>query len=548
MAKQTQTFLSEVQAMQIMARTAFLALCAALIFAGPATAAPITQTTIAQGALKGVADGAVAKFFGIPYAAPPVGENRWREPQPAASWNGERDASAFGPVCMQRLTPDGFGPWTKEYITQGPASEDCLTVNVWTPATSKNAHLPVLFWIYGGGFNSGSGKVPIYDGANLAKRGIIVVTFNFRVGVFGFLAHPELTAESPHHASGNYGMLDIIAALKWVRANIAAFGGDPNAITLAGQSSGSGAVNYLDVSPLARGLYARAIMESGVRIGRGGPGLKEAEDKGREFVTATGAISIQALRALPADRLLTAARGLPGGRFASIFDGYVLPEAPIDMIKKGQFNKATPILTGFTAEEQTGNNAKADKMTLAECTAYIGGAAASAEAFRQTYLAQPNANCYEDIRILARDRNVTTSYDWALIRLVQGSAPVYTYLFNHTEPGAKSNLYRAFHTVEVPYVFDNLDKSPERPFTPADHDIADKAASYWVNFVKTGNPNGAGLPDWPAVSAARPETMELGDRFGGRPVASSEERIRLVKAYLDSEDGIKTVFEGALPF
>ena len=530
-------------------RIGVLSFCAIISFSQCVAADPMVRTAIAQGALRGASKGTVSAFLGIPYAMPPVGDRRWRAPLPASSWTGEKVADHFSPACYQKLTPQGFGPWTHEYVTQDKVSEDCLYINVWTPAPDKRQRLPVLFWIYGGGFNSGAGSVPVYDGANLAKRGIVVVTFNFRVGVFGFLAHPELSAESPNHASGNYGMLDIIAALKWVRANIAAFGGDPNTITVAGQSSGAGAVNYLDVSPLTRGLYARAIAESGVRIGNAGPTLEEAEAKGQKFAAAIGASSVKKLRELPADRLLAGSPEGRGQRFGAIFDGYVLPKAPIDMIKAGDFNKTTPVLTGFTAEEQTGNNPKADKMTLEECKAYIDqGAGAFAEKFRQTYLVRPNADCYEDIRSLARDRNLATSYDWALTRLAKGAAPVYTYIFDHTEPGPNAALYRAFHTVEVPYVFDNLDKSPDRPFTQLDQDLAEKVAMYWTNFVKDGNPNGRELPAWPAVSSTDPQTMELGDHFGARPVIPDPNKFELMKSYLHSDDGLKTVFEGQLPF
>ena len=518
-----------------MKKTALI-FCMGILFCQSAAADPIVETNVGGGALRGVVSGPVAKFLGIPFAAPPVGADRWRAPKPAAPWSGVRPADHFSPACFQKVTP-----------RTPSVSEDCLYLNVWTPAQNRNEHLPVLFWIFGGGYQNGSASNPMYDGEALAKKGIIVVNFNFRVGALGFMAHPALTAEAPYHSSGNYGMLDVVAALKWVRANIAAFGGDPNAITVAGQSSGGSQVKILDISPLSRGLYARAIIQSGPRIGSGGPDLKQGEEQGVRFARSMGANSLGELRALPAEKILQGSdEDTTSFRFAPVFDGYVQPAAPIDLIKRGQFNK-TPVIAGLTAEEQSGNNPKADKMAAQECADYVDReAGAWGPKLRQLYMTPPSPDCYDDIRTMARDRNLQTTYDWAVIRLSKSSQPIYTYIFQHAQPGPDAARMRSFHGVELPYEFGTLDKVPPRPFTQTDRDIAETVMGYWVNFVKTGNPNGPGLPHWPSVDPKNPETMELGDKFGSRPVLTGD-RAKLMQDYLTTE-GPKTLAEGHLAF
>jgi len=278
---------------------------------------------ISQGTLRGVAGDGVRAFLGIPYAAAPVGELRWRPPLPAAGWNGVRDASNPGASCMQTLTPAGRKPWTHEYLVQDAVSEDCLFLNLWTPLANKvEAAYPVLVWIHGGAFVEGSASVPIYNGAALAKHGIIVVGINYRLGAFGFLAHPELSVEGGG-SSGNYALHDMLAALHWVRENIAAFGGDSAQVTIAGQSAGASAVHHLLAAPQARGLFARAIAQSGSGRGRAPIVLKDAEHMGLAFSRKAGAASLAELRALPASALLDIDVSVPeqGLRFAPILDG-----------------------------------------------------------------------------------------------------------------------------------------------------------------------------------------------------------------------------------
>ena len=314
---------------RLRALTAFVLLAAA----GPVGAAIDGPVRIESGLVHGVTNGNITAFKGVPFAAPPVGDLRWREPQPPADWQGVRNAGHFSAACFQAKS-GAFGPWSAEFIAknamEGGSSEDCLYLNVWTPAAEAGERRPVMVWIYGGGFTSGSGDVPVYDGAGLASKGIVMVTFNYRVGTLGFLAHPELSKESGHGASGNYALLDMLAALKWVRRNISAFGGDPGNVTIAGQSAGAFAVNYLMASPLAKGLFERAIAESGGAFSQAQP-LDPAEAAGAKLGTLAD------LRAKPADAFLRPPNGYRPG---PVIDGYVLPEDASAIFSAGSQNDA----------------------------------------------------------------------------------------------------------------------------------------------------------------------------------------------------------------
>jgi para-nitrobenzyl esterase len=293
----------------------------------------------ADGPLSGTtsADGKIKVFRGIPFAAPPVGDLRWRAPEPVQPWTTVRPAEDYGPSCMQHLSRSR-PPWTAEYMTQNEDSENCLYLNVWAPVSSAGRNLPVFVWIFGGGFNEGSGEVPVYDGTELARTGMIVVTFNYRVGVFGFLAHPELTAESPRHSSGNYGLLDQVAALQWVNRNIQAFGGDTSRITICGQSAGAASVHALIASPLAKGLFERGIAESGSGVtGFTLLLLADAEKRGQAFATEYGAHSMRELRSMSADVLMAEPKqgSSPSIQFPPNFDGWFYPEAPDQILAKG---------------------------------------------------------------------------------------------------------------------------------------------------------------------------------------------------------------------
>ena len=315
-----------------------------LAFAPNRAAAVNGTVKVASGSLEGTTmTSGIRVFKGLPYAAPPVGDLRWRPPQPPAKWNGVRKADKFSDSCMQALTRSR-NPWTKEFMVQNEASEDCLCLNVWTGAKAATEKRPVLVWMHGGGFNEGSGEIITYDGEELAKKGLIVVTINYRLGIFGFYTHPELTKESPQHASGNYGLLDCVAALEWVQKNIAAFGGDPSRVTIAGQSAGAMAVHALTASPLAKGLFHRAIAESGSGVGRRTKELAASEQDGVKWAEAKGATSLQALRAKPAADLMG------GARFAPVVDGWFLPADTAVIFANGKQNDV-PMLTGLTADE-----------------------------------------------------------------------------------------------------------------------------------------------------------------------------------------------------
>ena len=321
----------------------FLAAVAVLsLLAGTALANDAPHARVGTGELVGIRQVDVSAFLGVPFAAPPVGDLRWRAPRPPLPWSGVRPADRFGASCLQEVSPAGFGPWKHEYVVQGAVSEDCLFLNVWTPAPA-GAHLPVLVWIHGGAFTSGSGSVPIYNGTTLASQGVVVVTINYRLGIWGFLAHPDLTREASGVAPSNFGLQDVVAALRWVQDNINVFGGDPRRVTIAGQSAGSMAVHDLLVSPLAKGLFAQAISESALPGAIPMRSLGEAEAAGVAFARSKGATDIAALRAMSAAEIEAAA---PKTGLGPVIDGVLLPDSPMRLIIAGRFND-TPVLIGL---------------------------------------------------------------------------------------------------------------------------------------------------------------------------------------------------------
>lgn len=481
------------------------------------TAAPTAQVT--QGRLSGFREGSVNVFLGIPYAAPPVGRNRWRSPQSAASWQGTRSAKRFGASCWQPSVPrNGFGPWTHEYVALGtPVSEKCLYLNVWT-AGAQGARLPVLVWIHGGGFIGGSGSVPIYNGAKLAAHGIVVVTINYRLGPLGFLVTPALAdeAERAHEPPGNYGLQDMIAALRWVRRNIAAFGGDPREVTVAGQSAGAISVNDLLVSPLAAGLFQRAIIESGLPSTAPAPPLAQAERAGERFMRAHGVSSLAALRALSPARLLPAGGPMSGPRFAPIVDGKLLPAPPARLLGEGR-DEGVPVLIGMNADERSASSPETRIITVTAWRAFLTRAFGHmAPRFAHLYSAANGAERSLAERALQTDLGLAALYRWARLRLPHAQAPVYAYLWTHAEAGPESARWGAFHTSEVPYVFETLGAAPQRHFTSADRRIAREMSQYWVDFVKTGRPSGPGLEQWPALKRPAGTIMALGARMRAR--------------------------------
>jgi para-nitrobenzyl esterase len=476
----------------------------------PLASAQDKLVRIESGQLSGVAlEGGVMAFKGIPFAAPPVGFLRWQPPQPPARWKGVHNADHFCSPCMQAAAAD-FGPYTREFLIAGSPSEDCLYLNVWTAARSASERRPVMVWIYGGGFASGGADVAIYDGAELAKKGVLLVTINYRVGPLGFLAHPELTKESIHHASGNYGLLDQVAALQWVQRNIAAFGGDPRRVTIFGQSAGALSVNLLMQSPLAKGLFVGAIVESGPGLLPAGlldghTKLAEAEQSGAKYAESKGAHSLAQLRALPAQTLIG------GGLIGPIADGWFLPE-------NSSPTNEVPVIVGMTADDilrLSFNPPPANVSAYQSDVQKTYGA--KAETFLKLYPATSDGDVAELLKISGRDRARVAINLWAAAQM-KVSRQVYTYFFSRAIPWPAHPEFGAFHTAEVPYVFNNL-KTLDRPWEPADRRLANQMSSYWINFAKTGNPNGKGLPIWPPFDQNGRTTMELGANAGPMPLA-----------------------------
>jgi para-nitrobenzyl esterase len=526
----------------------------ALLAAGPSLAADQVRT--ANGVVESTVppkDG-VRSFKGIPFAEPPVGGLRWREPQPAKDWTGVRNADRFGPRCMQRT-----GPTADYWFRSSGMSEDCLYLNVWTSAKSGGERLPVLVYVFGGGFQNGDGSEPRYDGESMARKGMVAVTLNYRTNVFGFFSHPELTRESPSKASGNYGLLDQVAALRWVQGNIAAFGGDPARVTIAGESAGSISVSALMASPLSRGLVAGAIGESGALISTLPPRpLAETEEDGRRFAASAGASTLAALRALPAEKLQealaaandqAAARGGPGAagaprlRFSPNLDGHFLPKTLREIYEAGEQAKV-PLLAGANSEEMPARvvlgQGERTPEGFAEAVRRIYGEAA--EQVLKVYAPRTTDEVLQAATDLASARFISLgTWQWTELHAKTGTKPVYRYLYTRVRPRylgmpgqalptppegapAPSPPRGAAHSAEIQYAMGNLDLDPRYAWEPDDRRVSATLQGYFVNFVRTGDPNGPGLPRWPKYDAA---TNHLRLRIDVVPVAEPEtERAR----------------------
>ena len=484
---------------------AILAILAVLALQPVAPAVPVKTTAgLVQGS--STSDGQIRIFKSIPYAAPPIGSLRWQPPRPAPAWDGVRDATSFGPRCLQgQIFSD---------IVFTDLSEDCLTLNVWTPAKTEKDRLPVMVWIHGGGFQAGAGAEPRHDGEPLTRKGVVLVTINYRLGVFGFLAHPELTRESDRSASGNYGMLDQVEALRWVRDNIAAFGGDAANVTIFGESAGSFAVSGLMASPLAQGLFHKAIGESGAMFTRGSGtlalrSLAETEELGAKFAAALGADSIAALRAKPSDEVLKAALKTQPW-FSPNLDGYFLREDVAATFAAGR-QAAVPLLAGWNADESRAQVTLAKQKPTAESfTADTRKRFGDdADAILKAYPAATDADAIESAAALASDQFIGyTTWKWIEAHRQTGRAPVYRYRFDRKipiEPDRTANGMPvtaqdigARHAGEIEYVFGTQALSlPKVPWEPADRKLSDAMMTYWSNFARAGDPNGPGLPKWP---------------------------------------------------
>jgi para-nitrobenzyl esterase len=432
------------------------------------------------------------------------------------NWPGVRNADKFGSTCMQRLSPNADYWFRSEGM-----SEDCLYLNVWTPAKSKRDKLPVLVYIFGGGFQNGDGSEPRYDGKSMAQKGIVAVSVNYRTNIFGFFVHPELTKESPHQASGNYGLLDQVAALQWVQKNIAAFGGDPKRVTIAGESAGSISVSALMASPLSRNLMAGAICESGAAIASLPPRpLAEAEQNGVKFAAAAGADSLAALRAIPAQQLQDAAAKAQGIRFSTAMDGYFLSKTLTEIALAGEQAKV-PLLAGSNTEEQGARMVLAGgeptPETLADAiTKFYGD---KAEPVLKAYAATTTEEVFEAATHLASARFISYgTWKWTELHMQTSGKPVYRYLYAKVRPAylgmpgqpppaasAPPPLVPrgAGHSAEIQYAMGNLDLDTRYTWGPADYEVSKTMQAYFVNFIKTGKPDGPGLPPWPAY---RPDT------------------------------------------
>ena len=448
-------------------------------------------------------DGKVRAFLGVPYAAPPVGPLRWKPPQPAEEWKDVRNAQSYGSHCVQ---VNQFEDMT--FHDPGP-SEDCLTLNVWTPSGApEGAKLPVMVWIYGGGFYAGSTSERRQDGESFAHKGVILVSMNYRLNIFGFFAHPALAAESPQHAAGNYGLMDQAAALQWVKRNIEAFGGDPNNITLFGESAGSFSVSAQMASPMAKDTLAHAIGESGAAFSRGTlpfPTLAVAEARDEAFARdVLGKTSLADLRAMSTADIVKAVEGqrAPAVRFNPDVDGVFLPDSVPAIYAAGK-QAHIPLIAGWNRDE--GGFPK-DPVTMESYRQFAQTTyGPHADEFMKVYSATTPEEARRSIADYQADRFIATStWEWIEAQVKTGGAPVYRFHFERPSPGDRYHPASSgvFHSSEIEYVFGNLRVRPDAPFTPGDDALSETMQNYWVNFAKTGDPNGSGLPEWPAYTQA----------------------------------------------
>jgi para-nitrobenzyl esterase len=486
-----------------------------------------TETGLIQGTFE---DG-LKIYRGIPFAAPPVGHLRWRAPQPATKWNGVRASSEFGRACMQS------NPAISNLQAPG---EDCLFLNVWTPASRANERLPVMVWIHGGGFVAGTPAEQLYHGEWLARKGVVVVSVAYRLGVFGFFSHPELSAESGRQASGNYGLLDMIAGLEWIRRNIAAFGGDPGRVTIFGESAGAIAVSQLCASPLAKGLFQAAISQSGgsfgpVRAG-GGPGenmqpLEAAERDGVAWTKSLGAPNLQQLRAMSAEKLLAAAQRQRGLSWP-VMDGWVIPDDQFRLYEAGRYSDV-PVLIGYNSDEGATFGVPSSQ------NAYVDSVRQRYERFADKLLDVYPGGETPATRKTARDLTRDTAFgwhtwSWARLQAKNGKSPVFLYYFDEHPVHPADSPRAGFgtpHSEELPYVFRQLREHNRPAPTPADEALSEMMRTYWVNFAKSGDPNGVGLPRWPAFSDARPQMLHIASgRTQAGPVMN-EDGLRVLDEY-----------------
>ncbi|MDF0716834.1 carboxylesterase family protein [Muricauda sp. 334s03] len=477
-----------------------------------------TIVKIQNGKVEGYTEGEVTIFKGIPFAQPPVGELRWQAPQPVKDWEGLKECKEFGPSPIQNA-PEPFLCWTEEFIAKPePLSEDCLYLNVWTPAKNKDEKLPVFVWIYGGGLSSGSANCDIYDGHQMAEQGVVFVSLNYRVGVLGFMAHPGLSKESGHNASGNYGFMDQLQGLKWIQENIEAFGGDPNNVTIAGQSAGSFSVNVQIASPLSNGYFQKAICQSGGILGNQMmQDIDSAEKQGVNFMESANASSIQELRRMPAEKLQELSNDPNVGRFGVVLDDYFLPKDLMEHFKAGKHNQVK-VMTGWV----TGDS---NLFPIVEVTTESFNSmakerfGAGADEFLKMFPAQTDE---EALRSQQKMNLLSFAGVPSYLLAKYMKDEVWMYEFAHVpidKPGFPN--YGAFHTSEVPFALHTLDQW-NRDWQTDERKLEDQMSAYWVNFAKFGNPNGNGLPIWSSYN-----------QNGGKMLLFETDTLELNTKYLD---------------
>lgn len=486
----------------------------------------IQTAKVTGGEVQGVVTEGISIFKGIPFAAPPVGDLRWKAPAPVQAWTGIKKADVFGLACMQAPNSQG---------NTSPVGEDCLHLNVWTPAKKPDDRLPVIVWIYGGGFSGGSTSIPMYDGMGFAKKGVVLVSVAYRVGPFGFLAHPELSRESGK-GSGNYGLEDMIAGLRWVKENIVRLGGDPSNITIFGHSAGGMAVNMLAASPVAKGLFHRVLCMSGGSfaplqtsdqggIGMGIPTLKLAESTGEAFLKKLGSADLKAARAMSAEEIQ---KGIGGEmRFRPVADGYVIPSDLYSIYQARRFND-TPILAGNTSDE-LGAMRGGGNVTAAGFEKQIRSQYGShADAILSVYPHSTDAEAAKSSKGISRDSMFAWStWTWARLQSEKGKGKAFEYYYDYHAPDADGSG----HGSDVPYAFQTLSGGRGSAPKPEDLKLSDMISSYWVNFAKSGDPNAPGLPKWPAFAANDQQAMVFDATPSARPVPNLD-KLKAFDAYI----------------
>lgn len=486
-------------------------------------APPLTTTVqVTGGTIEGVEQDGILTYKGIPFAAPPVGDLRWKAPTPVKSWEGVKKADSFCDACMQAENAMG---------NTAPVNEDCLYLNVWTPAKKVDENMPVIYWVHGGGYSGGSTSIPMYDGTGFAKKGVVMVAVAYRLGPFGFLAHPELSAESGK-GSGAYGIQDMVAGLEWVKENISKFGGDPSNVTIFGHSAGGAAVSLLAATPLAQGLFHRAICMSGgsftplmttnqTGIGLGMPSLKLAESNGEDFFKKLGVADLKAARALSAEDIQKALTG--GIRFRPVADGYVISKDLYSLHREGNFNY-TPVLLGHTSDEM-GSFGRTQDITSKEFEEQIKSQyGPNADAFISTYPHSTDAEATRSSKDLRNDSSFSwNTWTWSRLQSWNGKYKAFQYYFDYhpDSPDGGSG-----HGSDVPHAFQTLPEDSGEE----DLKLSDMISSYWVNFARTGDPNGPGLPEWPAFSEDNSIVMIFDTTPGARPLPILN-RLKVIDLY-----------------